>query len=50
MVRGGGLEPPRLFEPADFKSAVYTDFTTLARCLEAEAGIEPTSTDLQSAA
>ena len=29
LVRVGGIEPPRL-SPADFKSAVFTYFTTLA--------------------
>ena len=47
---GAGLEPAR-FEGGDFKSPVSTYFTTRALPnLEAEVGIEPASTELQSAA
>ena len=50
MVPGAGLEPAR-FEGGDFKSPVSTYFTTRALPnLEAEVGIEPASTELQSAA
>ena len=67
VVPRAGLEPARThYRPADFKSAVSTDFTTAARdnraqprtdqqarggdALEAGVGIEPAYTDLQSAA
>ena len=39
-MRVGGIEPPRL-APADFKSAVFTYFTTLAYLAEG-VGVEPT--------
>ena len=56
MVPGTGLEPVWL-SPRDFKSLVYTNFTTRARersrsggTLEARPGIEPRYTALQAAA
>ena len=56
MVPGTGLEPVWL-APRDFKSLVYTNFTTRARersrsggTLEARPGIEPRYTALQAAA
>ncbi len=56
MVPGTGLEPVWL-SPRDFKSLVYTNFTTRARersrsggILEARPGIEPRYTALQAAA
>ena len=56
VVPGTGLEPVWL-APRDFKSLVYTNFTTRAReqsrswgTLEARPGIEPRYTALQAAA
>lgn len=56
MVPRAGIEPARPIRPADFKSAVSTNFTTPAGVLtegeemEARAGVEPAYVDLQSSA
>ena len=40
-VPEGGLEPPRLIQPTDFKSVMSTNSITRARKTEASAGFEP---------
>lgn len=51
MVGEVGLEPTRLIQPADFKSAAYTNSATRPNCkLEAPTGIEPVYEVLQTSA
>ena len=40
-VPEGGLEPPRLIQPTDFKSVMSTNSITRAHIDEAAAGFEP---------
>ena len=41
VVPEGGLEPPRLIQPTDFKSVMSTNSITRAQLSEASAGFEP---------
>ena len=41
VVPEGGLEPPRLIQPTDFKSVMSTNSITRAHIFEASAGFEP---------